>query len=91
MYADNFDLNKYIRFSTEVLMVKKSKDFSTEGRWQISSRDKKSGVERQEEFGAVLVCTGHHSDMYIPHFAGLDMFTGRVRVNLFISLCLSQV
>ncbi|OWF54636.1 dimethylaniline monooxygenase [N-oxide-forming] 5-like [Mizuhopecten yessoensis] len=77
-YVDNFNLKKYIRFQTEVLMVKPTSDFYKTGQWTIKVKDAKTGKEEESVFDAVLVCTGHHAYENKPDFPGLKEFQGNV-------------
>ena len=43
LYADKFDLRKYIRLRTEVVTVERAKDFADTGRWTVVSKDVHTG------------------------------------------------
>ncbi|KAM5203273.1 flavin-containing monooxygenase 5-like [Hipposideros larvatus] len=77
MYARHFGLLKYIRFQTKVLSVRKRPDFSLTGQWDVVVESD----EKQETlvFDGILVCSGHHTDPYLPlqSFPGIDKFEGR--------------
>ncbi|XP_019502413.1 PREDICTED: dimethylaniline monooxygenase [N-oxide-forming] 5-like [Hipposideros armiger] len=77
MYARHFGLLKYIRFQTKVLSVRKRPDFSFTGQWDVVVESD----EKQETlvFDGILVCSGHHTDPYLPlqSFPGIDKFEGR--------------
>ena len=78
LYADDFGLEKYIRFGCKVLNVERAKDYETSGKWIVSSTNKE-GEERKvavEEFSAVMICTGHHWQPSWPSFKGMDVFQG---------------
>ncbi|RUS83753.1 hypothetical protein EGW08_008504, partial [Elysia chlorotica] len=47
------------------------------GRWDVKSRDHKTGQEITEVFHFVLVATGHHGGPNLPSFPGLDTFKGQ--------------
>ena len=83
MYSRHFGLDEYIQYNTDVISVKKCDNFDKDGKWTISTRDRKTGKETTQVFDACLVCTGHHSDKYLPKFQGLDKFKGKVR-NLYV-------
>jgi dimethylaniline monooxygenase (N-oxide forming) len=36
------------------------------------------GEKSSELFDAVLVCSGHHAEPYVPHFAGETNYQGRL-------------
>ncbi|XP_060083820.1 flavin-containing monooxygenase 5-like [Ylistrum balloti] len=78
MYTANFQLDKYIQFNTEVLSVKPAKDFDTNGRWVICTRNNKTNNTVTKTFDAVLVCTGHHASPNKPEFPGISKFKGKV-------------
>ncbi|KAH3798397.1 flavin-containing monooxygenase 5-like isoform X2 [Dreissena polymorpha] len=78
MYAKQFGLENYIQFSTEIVSLKRSKEFSSTGQWDITVKHKTTGKEEEHVYDAVLVCTGHHADVHIPQFPGLDRFRGKV-------------
>ncbi|XP_025111759.1 dimethylaniline monooxygenase [N-oxide-forming] 5-like [Pomacea canaliculata] len=78
-YAKHFGLTDYIRYNMEVVSVKRAPDFLESGRWLIDTRDHKTGDTSRETFDAVMVCTGHHADKNVPHFAGLSDFQGKVQ------------
>ncbi|XP_041370757.1 flavin-containing monooxygenase 5-like [Gigantopelta aegis] len=78
LYSKTFGLEKYIRYSTEVLSVKPMSDFQTSGQWEIIVRDILTNQVTKHVFDAVLVCTGHHARKHQPVFAGQEDFQGRV-------------
>ena len=47
------------------------------GNFQVRVKDLKTDVEVTEEFTHVCVCSGHFSTPHVPHFEGLETFTGR--------------
>ncbi|NXU17414.1 FMO4 monooxygenase, partial [Pardalotus punctatus] len=78
MYAQHFDLLRYIRFQTTVLSVRKRPDFTTSGQWEVVTET--DGVCEFLVFDAVMVCTGHYQEPYLPlaSFPGIDSrFKGR--------------
>ncbi|XP_005492323.2 dimethylaniline monooxygenase [N-oxide-forming] 2 isoform X1 [Zonotrichia albicollis] len=78
MYAQHFDLLRHIRFQTTVLSVRKCPDFSTSGRWEVVTES--HGVRESHVFDAVMVCTGHYQEPYLPlaSFPGIEShFKGR--------------
>ncbi|XP_069088124.1 dimethylaniline monooxygenase [N-oxide-forming] 2-like isoform X3 [Pleurodeles waltl] len=76
MYADHFDLLKYIRFKTKVCCVKRHADFHTTGQWDIVTET--DGKQELNVFDAVLVCSGHHFEVNLPleSFPGINSFKG---------------
>ncbi|XP_059157696.1 flavin-containing monooxygenase 5-like isoform X2 [Physella acuta] len=78
LYAQKFDLEKYINFSTEILLVTRADNFSATGKWEVKYSSTKTKEEKSEIFDGVLVCSGHHADKYVPTFPGLSKFKGQV-------------
>ncbi|XP_025079140.1 dimethylaniline monooxygenase [N-oxide-forming] 5-like [Pomacea canaliculata] len=77
-YALNFNLDKFTRLSTEVVMIKRAEDFFTSGRWTVTSKNLKNGETMTEVFDGVMVCSGHHLEKHIPKLPGLDEFKGQI-------------
>ncbi|XP_068566539.1 flavin-containing monooxygenase 5-like [Cebidichthys violaceus] len=77
LYADHFDLLRYIRFQTTVRSVTQRSDFSESGQWDIVTKNV-DGEERHV-FDAVMVCTGHYTQPVLPlsDFQGYEKFSGR--------------
>ena len=78
MYSKAFDLEKYIRFGSEVKTVSRTDDFSTSGCWNVVINDRSTGKTETEVFDAVLLCTSHHAVRNKPRFKGDDVFRGRI-------------
>nr|UYQ90856.1 flavin-containing monooxygenase 2 [Sus scrofa] len=77
IFAQKFDLLKYIQFQTTVLSVKKRPDFSSSGQWTVVTES--NGKEQSVVFDAVMVCSGHHILPHIPleSFPGIQKFKGQ--------------
>ena len=76
LFVKHFDLEKYIRFHTEILQISKAENFETTGQWVLKVKDKKDeskGVVT-EIFDGILVCTGHHAEKNFPKFTGRETF-----------------
>ncbi|KAM6963225.1 flavin-containing monooxygenase 5-like [Aplochiton taeniatus] len=78
LYAQHFDLLRYIHFQTTVKSVRQRPDFSASGQWEVVTQNR----ERQEEkhvLDGVLVCSGHYTHPVSPlgEFTGHETFTGR--------------
>ncbi|CAJ0889598.1 12475_t:CDS:2 [Entrophospora sp. SA101] len=73
MYAEHFKLHKYIKFDTSVLNVSLLPD----KKWNIKYIAKGEGVEKEEIFDYVMVCTGHHHKYKLPKYKGMDIFAGQ--------------
>ncbi|NWZ69448.1 FMO4 monooxygenase, partial [Acrocephalus arundinaceus] len=72
MYARHFNLLQHIRFQTTVLSVRKCPDFSSSGQWEVVTEN--DGVRESHVFDAVMVCTGHYQEPYLPlaSFPGIE-------------------
>ncbi|NWV00231.1 FMO4 monooxygenase, partial [Upupa epops] len=72
MYAQHFNLLQHIHFKTTVLNVRKRPDFATSGQWEVVTET--NGVQKSHVFDAVMVCTGHYQEPYLPLacFPGID-------------------
>ena len=58
-YAKHFNLLQYVRFQTKVILVEPltEKEFSKSSRWSVKYQQN-GCPEQQEEFDAVIVCSG---------------------------------
>ncbi|XP_058396069.1 flavin-containing monooxygenase 1 [Diceros bicornis minor] len=77
MYANQFNLQKYIQFKTKVCSVTKRPDFALTGQWEVITLR-----ETQQEsaiFDAVMVCTGFLTNPFLPldSFPGINTFKGQ--------------
>ncbi|XP_030061784.1 dimethylaniline monooxygenase [N-oxide-forming] 2 [Microcaecilia unicolor] len=77
LYAEHFNILQYIKFKTRVCTVRKCPDFSTTGQWVIVTES--DGKQESTIFDAVLVCSGHFTEPYLPLelFPGIDKFKGQ--------------
>ncbi|KAM9324553.1 dimethylaniline monooxygenase [N-oxide-forming] 2-like [Gastrophryne carolinensis] len=76
LYAEKFNLTKYIQFQTKVCSVKPHSSFANTGQWTIEiERDGKRNIVI---FDAVFICNGHYNDPYMPLycFPGIENFKG---------------
>ncbi|XP_072014325.1 flavin-containing monooxygenase 5-like [Amphiura filiformis] len=78
LYADHFGLEKYIKYQTYIKHVTHADDYDTTGQWRLELKSRENDSEWQENFDAVLVCSGHHVEPNIPDFPGLKDFKGNV-------------
>ena len=78
LYANHFSLKNYIRFRTEILKVKRAPDFSSTGSWILKTKELENDKVSEETYDAILLCTGHHADKYVPNFPGDDIFKGKI-------------
>uniref|UniRef100_A0A8C2ZG00 Flavin-containing monooxygenase n=1 Tax=Cyclopterus lumpus TaxID=8103 RepID=A0A8C2ZG00_CYCLU len=78
LYADHFDLLRYIRFQTTIRSVTQRPDFSASGQWDIVTTNGE-GEEESHVFDAVMVCSGHYTKPVLPlsDFPGNEKFSGR--------------
>ncbi|XP_074492059.1 dimethylaniline monooxygenase [N-oxide-forming] 2-like [Sebastes fasciatus] len=78
LYADHFDLLRYINFQTTVRSVTQRPDFPLSGQWDIVTVNR-DGDEERHVFDAVMVCSGHYTHPTIPlsDFPGYETFSGR--------------
>lgn len=77
-YYKHHDCEKYIRFNTEVINVRKSEDYDETGRFLVTVKDKIFGKVSTDTYDGVMVCTGHFNVPIIGEFPGLDKFKGTV-------------
>lgn len=78
LYAEKFDLKKYILFNHEIIRVSKHEDYNETGQWTLEVRDRKSKEVTSCVFDAVMVATGHHAQKKLPDFPGMDKFKGSI-------------
>ncbi|KAK2907640.1 dimethylaniline monooxygenase [N-oxide-forming] 2-like [Channa argus] len=78
LYAEYFDLLRYINFQTTVRSITKRPDFHLSGQWAIVAINR-DGEEESHIFDAVLVCSGHYTQPTLPlsDFSGYETFSGR--------------
>jgi cation diffusion facilitator CzcD-associated flavoprotein CzcO len=72
-FADHFGFRGKIQFRTEVTRAE-----PVIGGWEVTVRQRDTGVERSGRYVAVLVANGHHWDPRYPEpsFPGADCFAG---------------
>ncbi|CAM5179053.1 unnamed protein product [Eretmochelys imbricata] len=76
-YADHFCVREHIRFSWLVDAVSPAE--GPEGGWDVTTcRAQDRTVQVTERFDAVIVCSGHYSDPFVPAIPGLETFPGRL-------------
>jgi trimethylamine monooxygenase len=64
-----------ISFDTAVRWVTRS---STDGRFNVTVQDLKSGELKERSFDFCVVASGHYSTPNVPSFLGIETFPGRV-------------
>ncbi|XP_078288197.1 flavin-containing monooxygenase 5-like isoform X2 [Rhinoraja longicauda] len=77
-YAENFNLQKYIRLKTNVCSITKEQDFASNGQWSVTTKDRDGNIEKSVH-DAVMICTGHHCNPHLPldSFPGITSFKGQ--------------
>ena len=80
-YAKTFDLEKYIRYNIGVERLAKACDFSSSGKWSLTTKDRLSGNVEHYQFDLVMVCTGHFC---IKHYADFPGKIGDVELCLIV-------
>ncbi|KAG6921730.1 Flavin-binding monooxygenase family protein [Chelydra serpentina] len=76
-YADHFRVREHVRFSWLVDAVSPAEGAA--GGWDVTAcRAQDRRVRATERFDAVIVCSGHYSDPFVPPIPGLETFPGRV-------------
>jgi dimethylaniline monooxygenase (N-oxide forming) len=76
LYAGRFDLEKHIRYNTEVVEVVQANDFKSTGKWNVTTKKTYSDEKSTETFDGVFVCNGHHSNAFTPPIDGQKLFKG---------------
>lgn len=78
MYASHFNLLKLITFNTKVVCVEQTDDHIETGRWEVTTKNLKSGTETTEVYDGVMVCSGHHRFPHKPAIEGMSRYKGKV-------------
>jgi thioredoxin reductase len=75
-FADHFDLNKHIRFNSNITNVSRNED----GTWTLNYKDTKSGEEYTEVYKGVILSTGlfNLGNENTPKWEGQESFTGDI-------------
>ncbi|XP_070550067.1 flavin-containing monooxygenase 2-like [Ptychodera flava] len=71
-YAKHFNLEKHIRFNTDVICVQRNND-GKYWKLQIKDKDDKFSIE---EFDYVMICTSAFNKAFIPPYPGMETFKG---------------
>jgi dimethylaniline monooxygenase (N-oxide forming) len=69
-YSEEFGVTKTIAFDTTVKRVSKE----STGKYKVQVV--RAGVEREETFDAVAVCSGLHNVPFVPTWPGIESFSG---------------
>ncbi|XP_041967776.1 dimethylaniline monooxygenase [N-oxide-forming] 2-like [Alosa sapidissima] len=78
LYAQHFDLLKYIQFQTTVRSVRQRPDLSYSGQWEVVTENR-DGLEESHVFDGVLVSSGHYTHPVTPmdNIKGAKTFPGK--------------
>ncbi|XP_070549418.1 dimethylaniline monooxygenase [N-oxide-forming] 2-like [Ptychodera flava] len=71
-YAQHFDLEKHIRFNTDVIDVQRNNDGKY---WKLQIKDKDDKLST-EEFDYVMICTSAYNKAFVPSYPGRETFKG---------------
>ncbi|XP_070548146.1 flavin-containing monooxygenase 2-like [Ptychodera flava] len=71
-YAEHFNLEKYIRFNTDVIDVQRNNDGKY---WKLQIKEKDDKLST-EEFDYVMICTSVYNRAAIPSYPGMENFKG---------------
>ncbi|KAG5538621.1 hypothetical protein RHGRI_019251 [Rhododendron griersonianum] len=74
-FAREFGLTELIRFETEVVRVERFDSGDDDYEWVVESRT--SGASGEEEFQAVVVCTGHYAEPIVANLPGIEQWPGK--------------
>lgn len=77
MYAEHFDLTKYVKTNHKVVKVTYNDDYDTTGRWKVTVQGDQNQTY-DEIFDGVMISTGHHVTPLRPHFEGEELFKGKI-------------
>ncbi|XP_070549461.1 dimethylaniline monooxygenase [N-oxide-forming] 2-like [Ptychodera flava] len=71
-YAKHFNLEKHIRFNTDVIDVQRNNDGKY---WKLQIKDKDDKLST-EEFDYVMICTSAFNKAFTPSYPGMETFKG---------------
>ena len=74
-YAEHFGLLDHLAFNSEVVSVTPVAG----ERWDVTVRDRESGVETTRQYAGVVIANGHTWGPKIPQSPGQDTFTGEIK------------
>jgi cation diffusion facilitator CzcD-associated flavoprotein CzcO len=74
-YAEHFGLLDHLAFNSEVVSVTPAPG----ERWDVTVRDRESGVETTRQYAGVVIANGHNWWPKIPQYPGQDTFTGEIK------------
>lgn len=77
-YYKHIGCEKFIRFNTLVVNVKKAADYENTGDLSVTVKDKITGEITTDIFNGVMVCTGHFNYPKMETFPGQEDFKGEI-------------
>ncbi|XP_053239964.1 uncharacterized protein LOC128411558 isoform X1 [Podarcis raffonei] len=80
-YAEHFGVYDHIQFRSEVSHIRPvSSSEGQPGGWEVTATQQRPETTQKvtKHFDAVMVCTGHYANPFIPPIPGLDSFQGRL-------------
>ncbi|KAF6021762.1 hypothetical protein EB796_019934 [Bugula neritina] len=77
-FANHFQLKQFIKFRHTVLNVDILSSVNGVEKWNVMVRNEETGAVTNKKCDAVLVATGHETEMHIPEFEGMKTFTGEI-------------
>ncbi|KAH7863991.1 hypothetical protein Vadar_024383 [Vaccinium darrowii] len=75
-FSDYPFTDRLIRFDTEVVRVERVNSGDDDDEWVVKSRTIE-GSSDQEEFQAVVVCTGHYTEPIVANLPGIEKWPGK--------------
>ncbi|RWS24687.1 hypothetical protein B4U80_09456 [Leptotrombidium deliense] len=78
LYAQHYDLLRYIRYNHNVLKVALNDDYDETGKLKVILQNKDENKTFDQVFDGVMVCVGHHVKPNIPTFPGQETFKGKI-------------
>ncbi|GIX93652.1 dimethylaniline monooxygenase 2 [Caerostris darwini] len=77
-YAKSKDIFKYIQYNSEVIEVRRAKDYIETGRWIVTVKNTISNEVSTDVYDGVLLCVGHINRPKMPYYPGQDLFKGDI-------------
>ena len=62
----------------QIITVTPNDDYQQTGQWKLNIKDLKSGKAEIKIYDAVMICTGHHAEVNMPTFPGMEKFKGQI-------------
>eukprot|EP01084_Bolivina_argentea_P260321 439581_1 len=77
-YSDYFKLHPFIKYNHKIIKLippKMHLNHNELPQWSVHIQNTDTEMIEKQIFDAVIVCNGHYTTPYIPHFIGLNKFT----------------